>query len=129
MGLTWKHLVVAVLSALVSVIVYASSQSQKTSPGVQPFVPNRIDWLTTTLQASLRDDQLDLNRFQLEITSPDSETILIYVRYLPDVDRTVMNLNIDTARQVIQITAKGYGWDKWLKIREDIQLAKIENAK
>ena len=84
--------------------------------------PPRIHWLTTTLQASLREDALQTDGYQLLITSPDSETILIYVRYMPDVNRRVMNLSIDTARKVIQITAKSYGWDKWVKIREDIQL-------
>jgi hypothetical protein len=35
-----------------------------------------------------------------------------------------MNTSIDAARQVIQIMAKSYGWEKWVKVREDVQLAK-----
>jgi hypothetical protein len=119
----WKYLSVAVVSASVSVFVFANAHAQRLSPGVQPFVPSRIDWLTTTLQASLRDDQMQTTGFQLQITSPDPETVLIFVRYLPDVNREVMNTSIDAARQVIQITAKSYGWEKWVKVREDIQLA------
>jgi len=69
------------------------------------------------------------NGFQLEITSPDPETILIYVRYLADVDRQAMNIVIDADRKVIKITARSYGWDKWLKIREDIQLADESKGK
>jgi hypothetical protein len=122
-------MVVAVLSAFVSVLVYANAQPQKVSPGAQLYTPTRIDWLTTTLQASLRDSELETNRFQLEITSPDSETILIYVRYLPDVNRTIMNMSIDTARKVIEMTAKSYGWDGWLKVREDVQLQKLDAEK
>jgi hypothetical protein len=125
----WKYFIVAAVAASVSLFVFANAQSQKLSPGAQPFVPTRIDWLTTTLQASLRDDQMQTTGFQLQITSPNSETVLIYVRYLPDVNREVMNTNIDAARQVIQITAKSYGWDKWVKIREDVQLAKLDNKK
>lgn len=68
----------------------------------------------------------DENKFTLQITSPDSETILIYVRYLPNVNREVMNIHIDAARKVIRITAKSYGWDSWLKVREDIQMGKPE---
>jgi len=49
---------------------------------------------------------------------------LIYVRYLPTVNRQVMNIALDATRKVIDITAKNYGWDSWLKVREDIQLAK-----
>jgi len=119
----WKYVAVAALSAFVSIFGFAYAQSQRLSPGAEPFTPTRIDWLTTTLQASLREDVLQTDGYQLLITSPDSETILIYVRYMPDVNGRVMNLSIDTARKVIQITAKSYGWDKWVKIREDIQLA------
>lgn len=126
---TWKYLAVAVLSASVSVLVYANAQPQKVSPGAQPFTPTRIDWLTTTLQASLRDDELRTTGFSLDITSPNPETILIYVRYLPGVNREVMNMYIDSARRVIQITAKSYGWDEWLKVREDVQLVKPDAEK
>ena len=100
------------------------AQSPKLSPGSQPFTPSRIDWLTTTLQASLRADATETDGYDLEITSPDPETILIYVRYLPTVNRQVMNIALDATRKVIDITAKNYGWDSWLKVREDIQLAK-----
>lgn len=118
----WKYLAVAVLAASVSVVVYASSQAQKLSPGLQPFTPTRMDWLTTTLQASLRDEKLDTNGYTLQIASSDAETILIYVIYKPDVNREAMNISIDAARDVINITAKRYGWDKWVKVRENIQL-------
>jgi len=84
----------------------------------------RIDWLTTTLQASLRTDAVETEGYDLDITSPDPETILIYVRYLPNVNREAMNITLVTTRKVIDITAKSYGWDSWLKVREDIQLFK-----
>jgi hypothetical protein len=122
----WKYLAVAVLSACASVLVYANSQTQKLSPGLQPFTPTRIDWLTTTLQASLRDEVLDTNGYTLQIANPDPETILIYVRYRASVNREAMNIFIDTAREVIQITAKSYGWENWVKVRENIQLAGSE---
>jgi hypothetical protein len=92
-------------------------------PGSEPYTPTRIDWLTLTLQAALRDDSM-ANGYLLEIASSDPETIVIYVRYTSKVDRQVMNTAIDTARKVINTTAKSYGWDKWVKIREDIELTK-----
>lgn len=122
-----KYVVVAVLSACVSILVYARSYPRKTAPGAEPYIPTRIDWLTTTLQASLREDAIDADGFALQITSPSSDTILIYVRYTPNVDRARMNLDIDTARKVIDITAKSYGWDTWLKVREDVQLGNASN--
>jgi hypothetical protein len=32
-----------------------------------------------------------------------------------------MKNDIDTARKEIQVTAKRYGWDDWVKIKEDVQ--------
>lgn len=121
-----RHLVLCIVMAgFIAVAFDAASQQRDLSrPGLQPHVPTRIDWLTTVLQASLRSDITEESKFVLQITSPDSETILIYVRYLPNVNREGMNLHIDAAREVIRITSKSYGWDKWLKVREDIQLGK-----
>ncbi|MHB1745164.1 MAG: hypothetical protein ACYCPO_11250 [Acidobacteriaceae bacterium] len=125
----YKYLVTTLLLACVSGLAFAKTKAQTLPPGLQTFTPTRIDWLTTTLQASLRDEEMETYGFLLEIASPDSETILIYVRYMPDVNREVMNMSIDSARQVIQITAKSYGWDKWLKIREDVQLSKPDKKR
>lgn len=121
-----RYLATGVLSSSISLVVYAGAHAQKLSPGAMPFTPTRIDWLTTTLQASLRTENLQTDGFLLQITSPDPETILIYVRYMPTVNREVMNTNIDAARKVIQITARSYGWDTWLRVREDIQLVKSD---
>src|SRR6266849_77396 len=123
-GAVYKYLAVAVLSASVSILVFANAQPQKLSPGSQPFTPTRIDWLTTRLQASLRDDSLQTGGFDLQITSSDPETVVICVRYSPEVNRKAMNISIDAARQVVELTAKEYGWEKWLKVREDVQLLK-----
>ncbi len=123
-GAVCKYLAAALLSACISIFVFGNAQTQKLSPGSQPFTPTRIDWLTTTLQASLRDDSMETSGYYLQISLSDPETVLIVVRYLPTADRKAMNISIDAARQVIELTAKRYGWEKWVKIREDVQLAK-----
>ena len=126
-----SYLLVGLCAAAVSVLVYSKVQAQNSkaqaqtlSPGSERFVPTRIDWLTTTLQASLRTDATETEGYDLEITTPDPETILIYVRYSPTVNRQAMNITVDSTRKVIDMAAKSYGWDSWLKVREDIQLAK-----
>jgi hypothetical protein len=118
-----KYFSVAVLSAVISVFVYARALPQKRSPGLQPFTPTRIDWLVTYLQASLREDLTEEKNFNLNISSSDPETVVIYVRYFPTVDRKIMNADIDTARKVIHVVAQTYGWDGWVKIKEDVELA------
>src|SRR5713101_8681976 len=102
----YKYFAVAVLSVSVSLMVFANAQPQRLSPGSRPFTPTRIDWLTTRLQASLRDDSLQTGGFYLNITSSDPETVVINVRYSSEVNRKAMNISIDAARQVVELTAK-----------------------
>lgn len=107
------------------VFAAASADAQQIGyPGEQPFTPTRMDWLVTTLQADLRYDGIDRDGYLLRITSPDPQTVLIYVRYLPNANREAMNITINAARQVIDITAKRYGWQSWLRIQEDVRMVK-----
>ena len=62
--------------------------------------------------------------FSLNIVQSDHETLLVFVRYQPNVNREIMNASIDTARQVIMSTAKSYGWDKWVKVKERVEMVK-----
>ena len=100
---------------------YARGQEH---PGLVRYSPTRMDWLVLMCQASLREDSLDKNGYMLEITASDPETVVISVTYTADANRQIMNMSIDTARKVINMDAKGYGWDKWLKIHENLELAK-----
>ena len=60
----------------------------------------------------------------MSVVQSDHETLLIFVRYGANTDRQIMNLSIDTARKVIATTAKSYGWDRWVKVRESVELAR-----
>jgi hypothetical protein len=80
--------------------------------------------LSTQLEASLRTENLREDGFFMHVVQSGPETVTIYVRYLPTVNREAMNLMIDSARKVIAINAKSYGWDGWLKVNEDIKMQK-----
>lgn len=91
---------------------------------MQPYTPNRIEWLALICNDQLRQDATMDSPFSLSVVHSDHETLLIFVRYQANVNREIMNTSIDTARNVIMITAKGYGWDKWLKIKEQVEMAR-----
>jgi hypothetical protein len=121
-----KYVTVAVLAAILSVFLYAHALPQKTPLGSAQFSPTRIDWLTTTLQANLREELTQERRFSMDLTfnGDDPDTVVIYVRYLGDMapgDRKIMNMDIETARNVINTTVRRYGWESWVKIKEDIK--------
>ena len=64
--------------------------------------------------------------FFLSVVHVDHETLLILVRYLPTVNREMMSSTIDAARKVIMNTAKSYGWDNWVKIREQVEISPLK---
>jgi hypothetical protein len=51
---------------------------------------------------------------------------VIYVRYSSNVDRAIMNKSIDTAHYVIDTTVKSYGWQDWVKVKEDVAMVKAK---
>ena len=99
-----------------------NEQQTPNRPGLTPYTPTKIEWLALTMRASLRQDASTDSPYSLDIIPVDHETLLIVVRYHPTVNREMMNSTINTAREVILSTAKGYGWDKWVKIRERIEI-------
>ena len=114
-----------VLSILVLILPLASSaQAQQTPdrPGLRPYTPTQIEWLALTVNSQLRQDASIDSPYSLAVVQSNHETLLILVRYDPTVNREIMNSTINAAREVIMTTAKSYGWDKWVKIRERVEM-------
>lgn len=99
-----------------------NEQQTPNRPGLTPYTPTNIEWLALTMRASLRQNASTDSPYSLDIILVDHETLLIVVRYHPTVNREIMNRTIATAREVIMSTATSYGWDKWVKIRERVEM-------
>jgi hypothetical protein len=99
-----------------------NEQQTPNRPGLTPYTPTQIEWLALIMRAGLRQDASTDHPYSLDIIRVDHETLLIVVRYQPTVNREIMSRTIDTAREAIRSTAKSYGWDKWVKIRESVEM-------
>ena len=99
-----------------------NEQQMPNRPGLIPYTPTQIEWLALTTKAGLRQDASTDRPYSLDIIPVDHETLLIVVRHHPAVNREMMNRAIDTAREAIRSTAKHYGWDTWVKIRESVEI-------
>jgi hypothetical protein len=119
--------VASAVALLVFFKIALAQQSPSYHPGLEPFTPTRIDWLATLLEANLRIEDLSRNGYLLRVVESGPETLTIYIRYLPTVNREVMNTQIDAVRKVIAIDAKSYGWDGWIRVTEDVRLQKQGN--
>ena len=102
----------------------AKAQAKASHPGQKAYTPTRMEWLVTSLQAQLRKDMTDSSKFMVQIYAKDSETLVMYVLHLADVNKNAMDIQLKANREVIKLTTKAYGWDKWVKVTEDIQQAK-----
>jgi hypothetical protein len=89
--------------------------------GAIPYAPTRIEWLCLELNASLAEPLTGGREFSMDFTHADDDpdTLIIYVRYLPTVQRDVMNLAIDGAKNVIEIKKRQRRWT-WLNVREQV---------
>lgn len=114
------------LTAIIAsfILTTALAEPTQSKPGLQPYVPNRIEWLALVLNSQLRQDVTVDSPYSLNIVNTDHETILIFVRCWSNVDREILNMAVNTTREVIQITAKSYGWEKWVKIKERVKMVK-----
>jgi hypothetical protein len=104
------------------VVSLANDQQTPNRPGLTPYTPTKIEWLALAVNSQLRQDASADSPFSLAVVQSDHETLLIFVPYDPTVNREIMNSTIDTARKVIMSTAKSYGWEKWVKIRERVEM-------
>ncbi len=106
-----------------SMTVRAQEKTSKLEGG-RPYAPSRLEWLAVELNASL-NIRLSKAGYSIDFIPVEKENaIMIYVTYLSNVDRELMNMDIDSVRDIIAIKAKVYGWSSWLKVKERIRLAK-----
>ena len=100
-----------------------NEQEIPTRPGLTPYTPTKIEWLALDVRSQLQQDASADSPFFLSVVHVDHETLLISVRYLPTVNREMMNSAIDSTRKVIMATARSYGWGNWVKIREQVEMS------
>lgn len=129
LGVKGRHMNHRSLNSLLGILLFAITASvpaQETSANLQgwkPYTPTRLEWFAVEMNAENRVQLSEASGYSLDFLPIEKEdSILIYVQYLPTVNRQVMNMSIDTARKLISIKAKSYGWTSWLRIKEDIKI-------
>lgn len=101
--------------------VASDAQPAPSRPGQALYIPTEGEWLAVTMRAGLRREASPDQPYSLDILLVEPETLQIVVRYQPTMNREDLNRTIAAAREAIRSTARRYGWDKWVKIREAIE--------
>ncbi len=122
--MTTKRVLVLIACVFLAAVTFVLAQDLRDKlEGWKPYTPTRLEWLAVDLNAT-RGVRLTLEEgFAVRFDPIEKEDcILISVLHFPTVNRKAMNTEIEWSRKIILTTAKRYGWDKWLKIKEDIQM-------
>jgi len=112
----------------VSLIVIAFMAGRATGgniarPGTTPYTPTRLEWLEIQSWIAVKEDTVDVGTgsgMTVDTIGRTPDSIVLTVRYMPNMPRDAMNEIIERKKQVIRALAKGYHWDSWLKIEEDV---------
>ena len=103
----------------------AHLQGRPPLEGNRPYTPTRLEWLAVELNAQLRVDLSESTGYMMQfIPVGNADTIMIYVTYLPSVNRDAMNITINNAKEVMAIETRSRGWSSWLKVTERIVMGK-----
>ena len=103
-------------------VATTETQPTRSRPGVTPYTPTEGEWLALLMRAGLRREATPDHPYSLDIVLADPQTLQIVVRHVSTLDRNTLNKTIETAREAIRSTARSYGWDKWVKIRETVEV-------
>ena len=98
------------------------TQSTPARPGVAPYTPTEGEWLALVTRAGLRREATPDRPYSLDIVLADPQTLQIMIRHASTMDKEQLRRAIEGARETIRNTAKSYGWDKWVKIRETVEM-------
>ncbi len=94
------------------------TQSTPGRPGLGTYIPLEGEWLALIMRTGLRREATRDRPYSLDVVLADPQTLQTVVRHAS----TLLNKAIKTARDAIRSTAGSYVWDKWVKIRETVEM-------
>ena len=77
------------------------------------------------MEAQARVELTTESNFSIDFVPLENKDAIIFVRYLPNVNRELMNLQIEHNKGLIAVMAKNRGWSSWLKIQEDVKMDQL----
>jgi hypothetical protein len=121
---TTSRVTLAMQSTVVEVLEVHNQQltsGTDTLQGILPYTPTRLEWLAVEMNAYHRQ-QLTAEHPYMVTFVPliNDDTILIHVYYARSSDPVALNMALNGARKVLDITLHAKGWAGWVKVREQL---------
>lgn len=112
----------AILACSAGVFVTTGRARSKTPPGLEPYVPTRIEWLVLELSVANRHELASLDDYELDFVGKDAGTAVVVVQYTKNVNREAMNKAVERAKKDAEHRIRVHGWDDWAKIEENVHM-------
>lgn len=103
-------------------VAITETQPTHSRPGIAPYIPTEGEWLAVLVRSGLRREATPDRPYSLDIVLADPQTLQIVVRHASNMDRDTLSKAMESARETIRSTARSHGWDKWVRIRETVEM-------
>jgi hypothetical protein len=116
--LTILRLLVVVILTFSAVAVEAQDNQPGKYPGLEPYIPTQLEWFALDLNSRNAYRNILYDGFAFSYSAAGTDTIVLQVGYLPNVDRAKMNVSLEWARRAIEEQKKEYKWS-WVQTKEE----------
>lgn len=116
--------IIFVICAILSLAGVAVMSNSPAQPGMLPYTPTRLEWLTVDLEASYHQDFSRDSNYSLHYLPKPPNTVLIFVHYTAETSTGNLEKAIDAAKQQVNQDASSHGWSSWVKVEVQRKLIK-----
>jgi hypothetical protein len=115
----------------VSVFCTGAAMAQLPTPGLEPFVPTRLEWMEVYLNAGKGVPYSEKYGYGISyVADLGSDTMFVVAQFdEATVNEEIMENAINSAKGIVSLYAKRKGWDSWLVIKELRQPLKVIEAR
>lgn len=103
---------------------FAVRSDPPAQPGMMPYTPTRLEWLTVDLEASYHQDFSRDTPYSLHYLPKAPNTVLIFAHYTSETPPGTLEIAIDAAKQQVNQDASSHGWSSWVKLEVQKKLIK-----
>ena len=118
MYITKSRLVVIGL-VVIGLICLTYAWAQHQNEGDKPYTPTRLEWLAVVLNSGM---SVSFENMSMRFVPVSNNTLKLLVSYSPRQDRAYLNIMVNVTKRSALNIAEGYGFDTWLKIKEEIKM-------
>ncbi len=95
------------------------------APGLERYIPNRLEWLALQLNDLFQRDDIVQDKFSgYYFPGIDGESICLRVSHFDDVDKEIMDEWISRSKTYVLAMAEFYGWSSWIKVEVVVEAIK-----